>query len=242
MRSHWQNRAADRSQAASDMQLDIFEHSRDVMLRNDVLQALLRRDASHRTRRLASTRGRVPERSEPATLDRLVGTLEHVEDTPSSRPRHGPGCAAAPARRVHPRRSSSLATPTAWRGWRRCGGMRRNGHHGSNSGPISAMAHAAPLLLRAATSARPQTQWPRSPRGGAFRLRWRGWPRRDSVSKVWTRTGACWPNWPGCRRGVSTRSRGALPTRCCSGCGAVSMPSSRVSATWTIWPGSRPGP
>lgn len=61
------------------MQLDIFEHSRDQMLRNDVLHALERRDAGAARQAWQQFAAEFPGDAALAPLDRLVHTLEQPE-------------------------------------------------------------------------------------------------------------------------------------------------------------------
>lgn len=58
------------------MQLDIFDDSRDVMLRNDVLSALQHHDASGARRALQSLGHEYPDDAAFVALDTLVTTLE----------------------------------------------------------------------------------------------------------------------------------------------------------------------
>jgi hypothetical protein len=58
------------------MQLDIFEHSRDLMLRNDVLHALLRRDAVVAGNAWSALANEYPQDSTLAPLRQLVAALE----------------------------------------------------------------------------------------------------------------------------------------------------------------------
>jgi hypothetical protein len=57
------------------MQLDIFADSRDVMLRNDVLNALLRRDARAARPAWETLRDGYPDDGTLAALDGLIGEL-----------------------------------------------------------------------------------------------------------------------------------------------------------------------
>jgi hypothetical protein len=61
------------------VQLDIFEHSRDLMLRNDVLHALEQRDAAAARLAWHQLEAEWPRDDALATLDRLVATLERPE-------------------------------------------------------------------------------------------------------------------------------------------------------------------
>lgn len=58
------------------MQFDLFEHSRDVMLRNDALQALEQRDAAPARRALAALQTEYPAEPLLAALQALVNALE----------------------------------------------------------------------------------------------------------------------------------------------------------------------
>lgn len=58
------------------MQLDIFEHSRDLMLRNDALHALQRRDAAATRRAAALLSSEYPHDAALPDLSRLVDALE----------------------------------------------------------------------------------------------------------------------------------------------------------------------
>ena len=64
------------------MQLDIFEHSRDLMLRNDVLHALEQRDAAAARQAWGRFATEYADDATLVPLDRLVHALEHPETTP----------------------------------------------------------------------------------------------------------------------------------------------------------------
>lgn len=64
------------------MQLDIFEHSRDVMLRNDVLDALDRRGPGAARSALQALAAEYATDNALAALDRLVRALEEGAETP----------------------------------------------------------------------------------------------------------------------------------------------------------------
>lgn len=64
------------------MQLDIFEHGRDLMLRNDVLHALQRRDAAAARCAWRQLAAEFADDAELAPLNRLVATLEQPEGPP----------------------------------------------------------------------------------------------------------------------------------------------------------------
>jgi hypothetical protein len=61
------------------MQLDIFEHSRDVMLRNDALQALERRDPIAARGAWQALAAEYPQDPNLPPLDLLATTLEHPD-------------------------------------------------------------------------------------------------------------------------------------------------------------------
>ena len=61
-------------------QLDLFEHSADTMLRNDVQGALLRRDGGAATRALQALRGLAPEHPALAALDTLTEALARADE------------------------------------------------------------------------------------------------------------------------------------------------------------------
>ena len=62
-------------------QLDLFEHSRDTMLRNDVLEALLRRDTQAADSALQALRGLDPRHPALAALETLILALRGQDDT-----------------------------------------------------------------------------------------------------------------------------------------------------------------
>ena len=61
--------------ACSAPQLDLFQHSQDTMLRNDVLDALLRRDAAVATAALSALAGVAPRHDALAPLSILIAAL-----------------------------------------------------------------------------------------------------------------------------------------------------------------------
>ena len=61
--------------ARSAPQLDLFEHSQDTMLRNEVLDALLRRDAATATAALSALAGVAPRHDALAPLSILIAAL-----------------------------------------------------------------------------------------------------------------------------------------------------------------------
>lgn len=64
------------------MQFDIFEHSRDVMLRNDLVEALVRRDAAAARSARQALADAYPEDSALADASVLIEVLDDVEDSP----------------------------------------------------------------------------------------------------------------------------------------------------------------
>ncbi len=67
---------------AGSMQLDIFEHSRDLMLRNDVLHALEQRDAVAARAAWLKLQDEYPGDDTLPPLDLLVATLQHPGTAP----------------------------------------------------------------------------------------------------------------------------------------------------------------
>lgn len=63
-------------------QLDIFAHSRDVMLRNDVLDALQRRDSTRAREAWRALAAAFPEDADLPALEVLARTLEQHSDAP----------------------------------------------------------------------------------------------------------------------------------------------------------------
>ena len=61
-------------------QLDLFEHSQDTMLRNDVLDALLRREAAAAGKALLALRGLAPDHPALAALDTLTQALQRSHE------------------------------------------------------------------------------------------------------------------------------------------------------------------
>ena len=68
--------------ASGDLQLDIFEHSRDLMLRNDVLGALEQRDAAAARCAWRKLLAEYPHDKTLPALERLVLTLERADSAP----------------------------------------------------------------------------------------------------------------------------------------------------------------
>ena len=67
--------------ACSAPQLDLFQHSQDTMLRNDVLDALLRRDAATATAALSALAGVAPQHDALAPLSILIAALVAEAET-----------------------------------------------------------------------------------------------------------------------------------------------------------------
>ena len=64
------------------MQLEIFEHSRDVMLRNDLVEALLRRDATAARSARQALADAYPQDTALADASVLIEALDDADDTP----------------------------------------------------------------------------------------------------------------------------------------------------------------
>ena len=64
------------------MQFDIFEHSRDVMLRNDLVEALLRRDATAARSARQALADAYPQDTALADASALIEVLDHTDHTP----------------------------------------------------------------------------------------------------------------------------------------------------------------
>jgi hypothetical protein len=60
------------------MQLDIFEHSRDVTLRNEVIDALLRRNAAATTRAIDDLAAEYPQDSDLPVFRLLCDSSDYV--------------------------------------------------------------------------------------------------------------------------------------------------------------------
>ena len=58
------------------MQLDIFEHSRDVMLKNDVVQALERRDIAAALQTRAVLAQEYPDAAGLSDLDQMILAIQ----------------------------------------------------------------------------------------------------------------------------------------------------------------------
>ena len=131
-------------------QLDLFAHSADTMLRNDALDALLRRDAGAAARALQALRELAPEHPALAALDALTETLARADDAalPLS-PAHAlravqqleHGVAPAALAQLGAADASAWLTPL-WRALAlRAAALPFN--------PLLPDVHAAPLWLRA---------------------------------------------------------------------------------------------
>ena len=225
------------------MQLDIFEHSRDVMLRNDALQALQRRDPVAARAAWQALAAEFPRDPNLPSLEVLVAALEPVDSAPFEHHaaaqavlQHLQGTVQAEARRQLGDADGSAWMAPLWR------------HAAQRASrlafrPDCGDAHAAPLLLRAADFAAAAD-------AVATIESWRRIPARAGVdgrgaisaSTAWT------PNWgllaelawlsPARFDALTQRLADPLLQRL----RRRSTPSSRVPmAAWTIWPGSRPG-
>jgi hypothetical protein len=130
-------------------QLDIFAHSRDVMLRNDLLQALQLRDAAAARSAFHALAVEFPDDPSRAACERLVQHLGSAASTPLTRHDALATLRAEAAGELHPAacQAFGVAAGTAWMApvWSTL--ARR-----SAALPFSAASsedHAAPLWLRA---------------------------------------------------------------------------------------------
>ena len=132
------------------MQLDIFEHSRDVMLRNDALQALQQRDPVAARTAWRSLAAEYPRDANLPSLEVLVAALERVDSAPFEHHaaaqtvlQHLQGSVQSEARR-----QLGDADGSAWMAplWRHAAQRASRLAFRSDCGDV----HAAPLLLRAA--------------------------------------------------------------------------------------------
>jgi len=171
------------------MQLDIFYHSRDVMLRNDVLASIAARQVQSGRMALSKLESAYPQDNLLPTLTILVDTLEVL-------PCHFADPTAALAARerletvIQPA-VAQLLSPTQARlwiahEWR----ILAEAAYGLAYDPVAPQAHAAPLLLRAGEWTAAETvvnainSWRRIPLPLAWmaeaRLGWEGieasWP------------------------------------------------------------------
>ncbi|HET7864862.1 MAG TPA: hypothetical protein VFL86_10705 [Burkholderiaceae bacterium] len=171
------------------MQLDIFDHGRDLMLRNDVLAALERRDLAAAQAARQDLLEEYPDDASLATLARLIEALQHGPG-----PAFGSHDAVQAARRwmdqdVAPDARSSFDAPTA-AAW--LAGIWRELAQRAAPLPFRAECgedHAAALWLRAGdwpavidAVARIQS-WRRSPAPLAWmaEARW----RQEGLDAVW---------------------------------------------------------
>jgi hypothetical protein len=90
------------------MQLDIFEHSRDLMLRNDVLHALERRDPVVARTAWLKLQAEFPHDEALPRLDLLVATLERPDGAPFA------GLAEAAEALQHMQRDIESAAQRLW--------------------------------------------------------------------------------------------------------------------------------
>ncbi len=228
------------------MQLDIFEHSRDVMLRNDALQALQQRDAAAARAAATASGGRVSGRHGAGrrwpcwctALEAPVSPLVH------------------PACRCRPRRCCSLRDQVAPAATRLFGEHRRrrlvrpalaagwpSARRGWASAPSTRDSHAAALWLQAGDFAA-AADAVAAHRIMAAHSRTAGLDVRSTLAArgPGQLAGACWPNSPGWHRCASMHCCSGWPIRCCDACAGSSTPGfegeRRSPATW---PGCRPG-
>src|SRR5689334_20171332 len=126
-------------------QLDIFADSRDVMLRNDVLEHLQRRTAGAAQTALRLLTDEFPDDGALSAMTVLVGELEPASTAPltdhaalSMARRHLENVVAPAARRVLPARSVDVWLAPSWRTLaQRAAGLAYCG--------ANAEHHAAPL-------------------------------------------------------------------------------------------------
>ena len=132
-------------------QLDLFAHSADTMLRNDVLAALQRRDAAAAGQALRALRGLAPDHPALAALDTLTDALQRADAAAPPLPADQALLAWQEIeQRVAPAARDQLGTAdaSAWMAplWRtlalRAAALPFRPEH--------AEVHAAPLCLRAA--------------------------------------------------------------------------------------------
>jgi hypothetical protein len=131
------------------MQLDLFEHSRDTMLRNDVLHALQQHDAVLARHAWLVLAAEFAQDAALAGLDILVGTLEASDDAAFSQTAAAATAVGALRDRVEPaaRRLFDDRQATEW--------LKPHWHRlARRAKPLAfdascAEAHAAPLYLRA---------------------------------------------------------------------------------------------
>ena len=174
-------------------QLDLFEHSRDTMLRNDALEALLRRDAGAAAQARQGLAEIDPRHAVLTALDTLIGAL--AGDPPATPFSHHAEAALERARLDQAVRPAALAqfgaaADRAWLAplWRRLA---------ERAAPLPYLAtspedHAAPLWLRVGDAASAQAaaqavagiaSWRRIPVPLAWMARARH--RSDGLDAVW---------------------------------------------------------
>lgn len=137
-------------------QLDLFEHSQDTMLRNDVLDALLRRDASAAATALSALAGVAPRHDALAPLAVLIAALSVEADTAPWAAGAAALAAAQLADRVTPAAQAQLGIPAAAR-W--LAPLWRQLAQRAARLPFRAAQpedHAAPLWLRVGDAAAAQ--------------------------------------------------------------------------------------
>ncbi len=170
-------------------QLDIFAHSRDVMLRNDVRHALLQRDAARAHEAIEALAAESPADALLPALRRLADALEAPDDAPFA----AHDALAAARRRLDERAAAARAVfgdadAAAW-----LRPLQRTLAQRAAALPfVAARAddHAAPLWLQAqdwaaaAAAVQRIESWRRIPAPLAWMLEARG--RADGID-------ACWP-------------------------------------------------
>ena len=183
------------------MQLDIFAHSHDVMLRNDVADALQRRDAVAARGALQLLLSEYPSDDLLPALSTLTRALE--EQRPErfgghDALQHARGeitreVMPAAARVFGDTAGSAWLTPF-WRALAHAAEhlpLCRNEHD----------AHAVPLWIKVGDWVAAQEA---IARGAAFQRRFAGWQRRNIISTDWKPSGRCWPSSRGFRQAVLT--------------------------------------
>jgi len=223
------------------MQLDIFDHSRDTQLRNDLADALLRQDIAAARTVSATLTQEFPGDACLAPAAILLRVLEqrtsvplasHEEAEAARRTLHDEVEPAA--QRLLGRAGSGPWLAQLWEALaQRAAPLPFDPRHGAD--------HAAAFWLRAG-------EWDRASAAVARIASWRRIPlplswmaqaryRLQGLDESWDLL----RNWPGCPPGCWTSCCRPWPTPCCTGCGNASTPRSTPAPGSTIWPGFRPG-
>jgi hypothetical protein len=184
----------------SMQQLDIFADSRDVVLRNDVVEQLQRRDAVHARASLTQLANEYPDDSALPAMTVLVCELENESSLPltdhaelASVRRHLEDEVMPAAQQVLPAQDLHAWSTSCWRSL------------AERAAPLAFCAihtesHAAPLWLRAggwaaATDAVNTIEsWWRIPSPSP------GWPKRGVERPASMRRGHCLQSWRGWHR------------------------------------------